>query len=74
MKDTVSKTNKGYFFTFYLKKSHAQKPIIFRGSQHLSLLKTVFYKKHPIDGVKNWSYHYSNNMPQSSLIFELGNF
>ena len=65
-KDSVSKTNKRKFFTFFFKKNSHPKPLPFKASETLSLLKTVFYKKHPIDENNKWSYHYITTYPQSS--------
>jgi hypothetical protein len=56
--DSVSKTNKGYFFTFYSEKSPDVKPTVSGYLNYVFLLKTAFYKKHPIDVPQNWSYHY----------------
>jgi hypothetical protein len=57
-KDSVSKTNKGYFITFYFAQTLIPTTAIFHRLRVLSLLKTVFYKKHPIDEPLKGSYHY----------------
>ncbi len=59
-KDSVSKTNKGYFFTFYLKYYPDLSPAILLTFHLFFLLKTVFYKKHPIDEAEKWPYHHLN--------------
>jgi hypothetical protein len=65
------KPTKGIFLHFFQKKPHTQNPLLFRASEAPSLLKTVFYKKHPIDENNKWSYHYLTTYPLSSLIFGL---
>ena len=70
LKTVSQKPTKGIFLHFFQKKPHTQNPLPFWPSEALSLLKTVFYKKHPIDESDKWSYHYLTTYPQSSSIFE----
>jgi hypothetical protein len=64
-KDSVSKTNKRYFFTFFFAQTLILTVAIFHSLCTFSLLKTVFYKKHSIDEPLKGAYHYFIFKPNS---------
>jgi len=58
VKDSVSKTNKRYFFTFIFASSAKFWRTVSLRLRLTSLLKTVFYKKLAIDVSTKWPYLY----------------